>query len=174
CEKRRTPVCGIAGFVNRDPARPADEVLLRQMTRTLVHRGPDEEGYFTDGPAGLGMRRLRIIDLAGGKQPIANEDGTIWVVFNGEIYNFRELRQDLEGRGHHFTTNSDTEVIVHLYEEQGAGCARALHGMFAFAIWDRRTQTLTLARDRFGKKPLYYAETSDGLWFGSEIKALLE
>jgi len=144
------------------------------MTRTLVHRGPDEEGYFTDGPAGLGMRRLRIIDLAGGKQPIANEDGTVWVVFNGEIYNFRELRQDLEGRGHLFTTNSDTEVIVHLYEEQGAGCARALHGMFAFAIWDSRTQTLTLARDRFGKKPLYYAETNDGLWFGSEIKAVLE
>jgi asparagine synthase (glutamine-hydrolysing) len=167
-------VCGIAGFVNRDPERPADGALLRQMTRSLVHRGPDEEGYLTDGPVGLGMRRLRIIDLAGGRQPIANEDGTVWVVFNGEIYNFHELRQELTSRGHQFSTNSDTEVIVHLYEEQGVGCVRALRGMFAFAIWDKRTQTLVLARDRFGKKPLYYAETRSGFWFGSEIKALLE
>jgi len=166
-------VCGIAGFVNRDPERPADCALLRQMTRALVHRGPDEEGYFSAGPVGLGMRRLRIIDLAGGKQPIANEDGTVWVVFNGEIYNFHDLRQDLVSRGHRFTTNSDTEVIVHLYEEQGIECVRALRGMFAFAIWDSKTQTLSLARDRFGKKPLYYAETSSGFWFGSELKSLL-
>ena len=136
-------MCGIAGFVNRDPQRPADGALLRQMTRSLVHRGPDEEGYFIEGPVGLGMRRLRIIDLAGGKQPIANEDGTVWVVFNGEIYNFPELRQELTSRGHRFSTNSDTEVIVHLYEEQGIGCVRALRGMFAFAIWDQRTQTLS-------------------------------
>lgn len=166
-------MCGIAGFVNRDPAHPADGILLRQMTRALVHRGPDEEGYLIDGPAGLGMRRLRIIDLAGGKQPIANEDGSVWVVFNGEIYNFRDLRQELTSRGHRFATNSDTEVIVHLYEEHGIECVRALRGMFAFAIWDSKTQTLSLARDRFGKKPLYYAETNSGFWFGSEIKALL-
>lgn len=166
-------MCGIAGFVNRDREHLADLTLLQRMTRTLAHRGPDEEGYVIDGPAGLGMRRLRIIDLAGGRQPIANEDGTVWVVFNGEIYNFRELRRELESRGHRFATQSDTEVIVHLYEERGAECVQALRGMFAFAIWDKKTHTLLLARDRFGKKPLYYAETPTGWWFGSEIKALL-
>ncbi|MBI3303548.1 MAG: asparagine synthase (glutamine-hydrolyzing) [Deltaproteobacteria bacterium] len=166
-------MCGIAGFVNRDPTCPADVQLLQRMTRTLVHRGPDEEGYFAVGPVGLGMRRLCIIDLAGGQQPIPNEDRTIWVVFNGEIYNFRALRGELESRGHRFTTNSDTEVIVHLYEERGADCVQALRGMFAFAIWDTNTQTLLLARDRFGKKPLYYAETAEGFWFGSELKAVL-
>src|SRR5262245_35706084 len=162
-------MCGIAWFVNLDPARTADTALLECMTRTLTHRGPDEEGYFTAGPVGLGMRRLRVIDLATGKQPITNEDGSVWVVFNGEIYNFLELRRELEGRGHRFTTNSDTEVIVHLYEERGADCVQALRGMFAFAVWETKTQTLLLARDRFGKKPLYYAQTAQGLWFGSEL-----
>lgn len=166
-------MCGIAGFVNRDPARPAEAALLTHMTRTLTHRGPDEEGYLISGPAGLGMRRLRIIDLATGRQPIANEDGSLWVVFNGEIYNFSELRCELESRGHRFSTQSDTEVIVHLYEERGADCVQALRGMFAFAIWETKTQTLFLARDRFGKKPLYYAQTEQGVWFGSELKAVL-
>lgn len=166
-------MCGIAGFVNRDSSHVADAALLTHMTRTLTHRGPDEEGYVISGPAGLGMRRLRIIDLATGKQPIANEDGSVWVVFNGEIYNFSELRRELERRGHRFTTHSDTEVIVHLYEERGADCVQALRGMFAFAIWETTTQTLLLARDRFGKKPLYYAQTAQGLWFGSELKAVL-
>jgi asparagine synthase (glutamine-hydrolysing) len=166
-------MCGIAGFVNVDEAKAVDVALLHHMTRTLVHRGPDEEGYFTDGPVGLGMRRLRIIDLDGGKQPIANEDGTVWVVFNGEIYNFPELRRALESRGHQLRTNSDTEVIVHLYEEQGAECVQALRGMFAFALWDANKRTLVLARDRFGKKPLYYAQTRNGFWFGSELKAVL-
>lgn len=166
-------MCGIAGFVNRDSSKMADVALLQQMTRALVHRGPDEEGYFAHGPVGLGMRRLRIIDLAGGKQPIANEDGSVWVVFNGEIYNFLELRRALESRGHRFATQSDTEVIVHLYEERGAECVQELRGMFAFALWDVKTQKLLIARDRFGKKPLYYAHTDDGLWFGSELKSLL-
>lgn len=166
-------MCGIAGFVNRDSARPADAALLTLMTRTLTHRGPDEEGYLISGPAGLGMRRLRIIDLVTGKQPIANEDGSVWVVLNGEIYNFSELRRELEGRGHRFTTRSDTEVIVHLYEERGADCVQALRGMFAFAVWETKTHTLLLARDRFGKKPLYYAQTAQSLWFGSELKAVL-
>jgi asparagine synthase (glutamine-hydrolysing) len=166
-------MCGIAGFVNRDRARTADVTLLQDMTRALIHRGPDEEGYFSVGPVGLGMRRLRIIDLAGGKQPIANEDKTLWVVFNGEIYNFSLLRHELESRGHRFTTQSDTEVIVHLYEERGADCVQALRGMFVFALWDAKTHTLMMARDRFGKKPLYYAHTDEGLWFGSELKAVL-
>jgi asparagine synthase (glutamine-hydrolysing) len=150
-----------------------DVSLLQRMTRSLIHRGPDEEGYFTAGPVGLGMRRLRIIDLDGGKQPIANEDGAVWVIFNGEIYNFLELRRELESRGHQFATHSDTEVIVHLYEERGADCVQALRGMFAFALWDTKTHTLLIARDRFGKKPLYYAHTDAGLWFGSELKAVL-
>jgi asparagine synthase (glutamine-hydrolysing) len=166
-------MCGIAGFVNNDPHQMAEVSLLHKMTRTLIHRGPDEEGYFTAGPVGLGMRRLRIIDLAGGQQPIANEDKTVWVVFNGEIYNFPELRRALESRGHRFASQSDTEVIVHLYEERGADCVQELRGMFAFALWDTKTRTLLIARDRFGKKPLYYAHTNEGLWFGSELKAVL-
>ena len=165
-------MCGIAGYLHLDRERPVDGALLRRMTRTLVHRGPEDEGYYTDGPVALGMRRLRIIDLAGGRQPITNEDGSVWIVFNGEIYNFPELRRDLERR-HQFRTQSDTEVIVHLYEEQGADCVRALRGMFAFALWDARRRRLLLARDHVGKKPLYYAHTRDTLWFGSEIKALL-
>ena len=143
------------------------------MCDTIVHRGPDDEGIYTRGRAGLGMRRLSIIDLAGGRQPIHNEDASVWVVFNGEIYNFPELRKDLESRGHQFYTHSDTETIVHLYEEMGADCVQQLRGMFAIAIYDERKDTLLLARDRLGKKPLYYAMKDGQLWFGSEIKTIL-
>jgi asparagine synthase (glutamine-hydrolysing) len=144
------------------------------MCDQIRHRGPDDEGYRIDGRIGLGVRRLSIIDLATGRQPIANEDGTVWVVFNGEIYNYRELRASLSGRraGHRFRTHSDTEVLVHLYEEEGAEGLQRLHGMFACAIWDSRERSLLLARDRFGKKPLYYAALPQGLYFGSELKCL--
>jgi asparagine synthase (glutamine-hydrolysing) len=149
------------------------------MAGALRHRGPDDEGFFVREydagiSVGLGFRRLSIIDLAFGNQPIANEDNSVQLVFNGEIYNFRELRRELEGRGHRFATNADTEVIVHLYEDLGAGCVERLNGMFAFALWDERRRELVLTRDRFGKKPLYYAEIGGSLLFGSELKALLE
>jgi asparagine synthase (glutamine-hydrolysing) len=138
-----------------------------------VHRGPDDEGLFVKDGTGLGMRRLSIIDVAGGHQPVFNEDKSIWIVFNGEIYNFPELRPELESRGHRFSTHSDTEVIVHLYEEMGAECVQKLRGMFAFALYDQREKRLLLARDRFGKKPLHYALDGGRLYFGSEIKAIL-
>ena len=166
-------MCGIAGLIGAEHSYIADASDVHRMCQTLVHRGPDDEGIFAEGPAGLGMRRLSIIDLSTGHQPIHNEEQNIWVVFNGEIYNFPELRQELEGKGHRFYTNSDTEVIVHSYEEYGADCVQKLHGMFAFALWDQREQKLLLARDRFGKKPLYYALHDGRLFFGSEIKALL-
>jgi asparagine synthase (glutamine-hydrolysing) len=143
------------------------------MCATIVHRGPDDEGIRASGSVGLGMRRLSIIDLAGGRQPIHNEDRTVWVVFNGEIYNFPELREGLEQRGHKFYTHSDTEVIVHLYEELGSACISKLRGMFAIALYDERQQVLLLARDRLGKKPLYYAQKDGRLYFGSEIKTIL-
>jgi asparagine synthase (glutamine-hydrolysing) len=165
-------MCGIAGYLNLDGHQPADRARLERMTRSLVHRGPDEEGYYLAGSVALGIRRLRVIDLEGGKQPITNEDGTVWVVFNGEIYNFLDLRRELEPH-HQFLTRSDTEVIVHLYEEQGVRCVESLRGMFAFALWDARARRLLLARDHMGKKPLYYARTPQALWFGSEIKAIL-
>jgi asparagine synthase (glutamine-hydrolysing) len=155
----------------RDEAVEAADV--HRMCQTIVHRGPDDEGIYNKGPAGLGMRRLSIIDLSGGHQPIHNEDSTVWVVFNGEIYNFPELRRQLEARGHKFYTHSDTEVIVHLYEEMGADCVKQLRGMFAIALYDERRQTLLLARDRLGKKPLHYALHDGRLLFGSEIKAIL-
>jgi asparagine synthase (glutamine-hydrolysing) len=139
----------------------------------MIHRGPDHFGAYVQGQVGIGMRRLSIIDLQTGEQPIANEDKTIWVVFNGEIYNYRQLRRELESKGHRFRTTSDTEVIVHLYEDLGARCVLPLRGMFAFAIWDSRQRALLLARDRLGIKPLYYAEIPEGLIFGSELKALL-
>jgi asparagine synthase (glutamine-hydrolysing) len=169
-------MCGICGIVGNDPV---DRAVLERMTRTLVHRGPDDEGFhvarFEDGTAvGLGFRRLSIIDLESGNQPISNEDGSLQVVLNGEIYNFRTLREELESRGHRFATNADTEVIVHLYEEIGLRCVERLNGMFAFALWDEAERRLVLARDRFGKKPLYYADLGDSLLFGSELKALLE
>lgn len=143
------------------------------MCATIVHRGPDDEGIRASRNVGVGMRRLSIIDLAGGHQPIHNEDETVWVVFNGEIYNFPELREGLERRGHRFYTHSDTEVIVHLYEELGAECISKLRGMFAIALYDERQQTLLVARDRLGKKPLYYAQKDGRLYFGSEIKTIL-
>jgi asparagine synthase (glutamine-hydrolysing) len=143
------------------------------MADTIAHRGPDDEGYYLLGPIGLGFRRLSIIDLATGHQPLSNEDGTIWIVFNGEIYNFRELRALLEGKGHIFKTRTDTEVIVHLYEEYGEDCVNRLRGMFSFAIWDDRQKSLFLARDRVGIKPLYYWRSNKCLIFGSEIKAIL-
>jgi asparagine synthase (glutamine-hydrolysing) len=142
------------------------------MCQTIVHRGPDDEGIYAQGPVGLGMRRLSIIDLSGGRQPIHNEDRSVWVVFNGEIYNFLELRQELEMRGHKFYTHADTEVIVHLYEEMGADCVKKLRGMFAIALYDERKKSLLLARDRLGKKPLHYALHQGRLLFGSEIKAI--
>jgi asparagine synthase (glutamine-hydrolysing) len=165
-------MCGIAGIV----CGPSDAVRaeeVRRMCQTIVHRGPDDEGVYVRGPAGLGMRRLSIIDVLGGRQPIHNEDRTIWVVFNGEIYNFPELRAGLEQKGHKFYTHTDTEVIVHLYEDLGAECVKKLRGMFAIALYDERKQSLLLARDRLGKKPLYYALDGSRLYFGSEIKAIL-
>jgi asparagine synthase (glutamine-hydrolysing) len=167
-------MCGIAGIFDRSgESAPRRADILARMTRTLVHRGPDDEGYLIDGPVGLGFRRLSIIDLAGGHQPLSNEDGSVWVVFNGEIYNYPDLTHELEAKGHVFRTRSDTECIVHAYEEWGPECVQRFRGMFAFAVWDQRQQRLFLARDRLGKKPLYYATVGDTLIFGSEIKALL-
>ena len=165
-------MCGIAGVVGKrsETVDPAD---VHRMCQTIAHRGPDDEGIYAHGPVGLGMRRLSIIDVSGGHQPIHNEDKSIWVVFNGEIYNFPELRHDLEARGHQFYTHTDTEVIVHLYEEMGADCIKKLRGMFAIALYDFRNNVLLLARDRMGKKPLYYALHRGRLLFGSEMKALL-
>lgn len=167
-------MCGIAGIIANEPTAFIEAETIHQMCQTMIHRGPDDEGIYVKGSVGLGMRRLSIVDLAGGRQPIHNEDKTIWVVFNGEIYNFLELRPELESRGHRFCTNSDTEVIVHLYEDMGAGCVQKLRGMFAFALFDERRQSLLLARDRLGKKPLHYAHADGRLLFGSEIKAILE
>jgi asparagine synthase (glutamine-hydrolysing) len=165
-------MCGIAGMMVRAGEAVTVE-QMRRMTDTLVHRGPDDEGIQTRGNVGLGMRRLSIIDLSSGAQPIYNEDHTVAVVFNGEIYNFLELRKELEGRGHQFRSHSDTEVIVHLYEEMGADCVTRLRGMFAIALYDTKRDSLLLARDRLGKKPLFYAQRAGRLFFGSEIKALL-
>lgn len=166
-------MCGICGLYVKS-ARPVDGDLLTRMTDTLRHRGPDGEGRWIDGEAGLGHRRLSIIDLAGGGQPIANEDGTLHVVFNGEIYNFIELRAQLESAGHVFRTHSDTEVIVHAYEQWGRDCVRRFNGMFAFAIWDAASRELFIARDHLGIKPLYYTSVGSTFAFGSEIKALLQ
>jgi asparagine synthase (glutamine-hydrolysing) len=165
-------MCGIAGYVLRE--KPAELAVVRAMCDRIRHRGPDKEGFYVEGACALGVRRLSIIDLAGGHQPIANEDGSVWVVFNGEIYNYRELREDLEKRGHRFKTQSDTEILVHLYEQEGVEGVTRLRGMFAYAIWDTPRNRLFLARDRFGKKPLYYAELAEGLFFASEIPCLRE
>ncbi|PYM86175.1 MAG: asparagine synthase (glutamine-hydrolyzing) [Candidatus Rokuibacteriota bacterium] len=167
-------MCGIFGAFNIDPSRPADLQTLRRMGEVLAHRGPDGGGLHTDGALGIGMRRLSIIDLKTGNQPLANEDGSIWVVFNGEIYNYRELTAELLAKGHRFATASDTEVLVHLYEEYGEAGVERLRGMFAFAIWDHSRRTLFLARDRLGIKPLYYAETPKGFVFASELKAVVQ
>ena len=167
-------MCGIAGKVFCDREQRVDEHLLRAMCQRMVHRGPDDEGYYLEGHVGLGMRRLQVIDLEGGHQPMSNEDGSLWIVFNGEIYNYQTLRRELEDQGHAFRTASDTETILHLYEEKGLDCLQDLRGMFAFAIWDVRQEELFLARDRLGQKPLYYALYPDSLIFGSEIGVLLE
>jgi asparagine synthase (glutamine-hydrolysing) len=167
-------MCGIAGFVNRD-GRPADRGVVERMTATLAHRGPDGSGVHLDGPLALGHRRLSIIDVDGGAQPLANEDGTVWVSYNGELYNEPTLREELLRRGHAFRTGCDTESLVHLYEEDGPGFAGRLNGMFALALWDAPRRRLVLARDRMGQKPLYFAELAGGgLAFASEPKALLE
>jgi asparagine synthase (glutamine-hydrolysing) len=155
------------------PGEKVEAAVVHRMCQTIVHRGPDDEGIYAQGHVGLGMRRLSIIDLSGGRQPIHNEDRSVWVVFNGEIYNFPELRSGLEARGHHFYTHSDTEVIVHLYEEKGADFVGDLRGMFAIALYDQQKDALLLVRDRLGKKPLYYAEQDGRLYFGSEIKTML-
>ena len=166
-------MCGIAGLVHRDPGYPIERELVVQMTACLAHRGPDAQGLHLWSGAALGHRRLSIIDLATGDQPIFNEDGRIGVILNGEIYNFRELRTELESLGHRFSTRSDTEAIVHAYEQWGEHCVERLAGMFAFALWDDRDRRLLLARDRVGKKPLYYARDGERLVFASELKALL-
>src|SRR5919198_3987351 len=166
-------MCGICGLVSLD-GTPVDPDVLRAMNETLVHRGPDSGGTFIAGGIGLAARRLAIIDLAGGDQPIANEDRSVHVVQNGEIYNHRELRTDLENQGHRFATgHSDTEVLVHLYEEKGPTFVEGLRGMFAIALWDAARRRLVLARDRFGIKPLYYAVDGTSLSFASELKALV-
>jgi asparagine synthase (glutamine-hydrolysing) len=165
-------MCGIVGFYRPAFEPQAAKERLHAMCDTIVHRGPDDEGVYTDGTVGLGMRRLSIIDVTGGHQPIENEDGTIRVVFNGEIYNFRRLCEDLMAQGHRFRTKTDTEVIVHAYEQWGVDCVSQLNGIFAFALWDANTRRLFLARDRMGVKPLYYVRTQTGLLFSSEIKGL--
>ena len=167
-------MCGIVGNVLARADRTPDPAVLQRMNDRITHRGPDDQGVFVQGPAGLAMRRLKIIDLATGHQPMAGEEGRVWVVFNGEIYNYRELREALAVRGHVFTTRSDTEVIVHGYEEHGVASLGDLEGMFAVAIWDAPARTLLLARDRLGIKPLYYAILPDQIVFASELKALLE
>jgi len=166
-------MCGIAGVLKFGGHGRVEDSVLRRMCAAMVHRGPDDEGIYTQGGVGLGIRRLSIIDLATGHQPISNEDDTIWIVFNGEIYNQVDLREQLTARGHRFRTKSDTETIVHLYEEYGQECVRHLSGMFAFAIWDSGTRKLFVARDRLGIKPLYYSLSPEQFLFGSEIKVLL-
>ncbi|MCA1594725.1 MAG: asparagine synthase (glutamine-hydrolyzing) [Acidobacteria bacterium] len=166
-------MCGIVGVVHRDE-RAVDGELLARMNEAIRHRGPDEDGFYLKGRVGLAMRRLAIIDLAGGQQPIHNRDRTAWIVFNGEIYNYREVREHLEKLGHSFYTDCDTEIIVHLYDRYGADCPKHLRGMFAFAIWDERKEELFLARDRVGKKPLLYAQAGSKFIFGSEFNALLQ
>ncbi|MBA3805284.1 MAG: asparagine synthase (glutamine-hydrolyzing), partial [Acidobacteria bacterium] len=169
-------MCGIAGFIGGDNLNKQErERVLDRMCHVITHRGPDDQGTMVRGVVALGMRRLSIIDLAGGHQPISGCDGQVTVVFNGEIYNYRELQDELTARGHRFQTHSDTEAIVHAYEEYGPSCVERLRGMFAFALWDERARKLFIARDRAGKKPLYYTLTLDGaLVFGSELKSLLE
>lgn len=166
-------MCGFCGVHEFGGTNVIREDLIHYMNETIVHRGPDDEGIFVDKGIGLGFRRLSIIDLAGGHQPIANEDGSLWVMLNGEIYNYPELRRELDAHGHRFRTNSDTETIVHLYEDYGEDCFRRLRGMFAIALWDSRQRKLLLARDRVGKKPLFYGANADRIVFGSELKALL-
>src|SRR3982750_1397170 len=167
-------MCGINGiaFSSRS-GRQVSSSVLERMRDVISHRGPDDKGSFIDGAVGLGHRRLSIVDVASGHQPMTNEDGTLHITYNGEIYNHADFREELEARGHIYQTHCDTETIIHLYEEHGVSCVESLRGMFAFAIWDERKRQLLLARDRLGVKPLYYAQTDDGsLYFASEIKAI--
>jgi asparagine synthase (glutamine-hydrolysing) len=166
-------MCGIAGILNLASCEPVEETTIRQMLGIIRHRGPDEFGIYLDGPVGLGSARLSIIDLGGGQQPISNEDGTLWIVFNGEIYNYVELRPELQALGHRFATSSDTEVLLHAYEQWGEQCLGRLNGQFAFAIWNARENSLFLARDRFGVRPLFYTHNGIRLFFASEIKSIL-
>src|SRR2546421_1903319 len=167
-------MCGICGVVRADPAHPIDVDVIQSMNDAMRHRGPDEEGTHFGRGVALAARRLAIIDPPGSSQPLSNEDGTVWGVLNGEIYNFQALRTRLRGRGHTFTTDGDGETIVHLYEEEGVDCVRQLEGMFAFALYDSRSRQLVLARDRVGKKPLFYSQRGGSLSFASELRALLE
>src|SRR4029077_17034055 len=167
-------MCGIAGILTKSGITEAGKAQLKRMADVLVHRGPDGEGFHFDQSIGLAHRRLSIIDLEGGKQPLSNEDGTVWVTFNGEIYNYVELREQLIHKGHKFATSSDTEVIVHLYEEKGEDFVSHLRGMFAIALWDAGKKRLVLTRDRVGKKPLFYAMVQDSVVFASEMKSLLQ
>jgi len=165
-------MCGIVGWHSAQDGEQ-DSLLLKSMLSALVHRGPDDEGQYMDAPVALGVRRLSIIDVQGGHQPIPSEDRTVWAVLNGEIYNFQELRAELEAKGHVFATRSDTEVIVHGYEEWGDECVARLNGIFGLAVWDSRRRRLLLARDHFGVKPLYYYDDGRRLTWASEIKAIL-
>jgi len=166
-------MCGICGIAFSKPGKLGDWTPLERMCQLLYHRGPDGKGYYADEYAHLGMRRLSIIDLETGQQPITNEDRTLWLVCNGEIYNYQQLRHELEKRGHLFVSKSDTEVIIHAFEEFGDDCVDELNGMFAFALWDARKRRLLLARDRLGIKPLYYWSDAEGVVFGSELKAVM-
>ena len=166
-------MCGICGVFYSDRTRRVNRDALVAMNQQIVHRGPDDDGFFIEENVGLAMRRLSIIDIQTGHQPLSNEDGSVWIVFNGEIYNHQDLREDLQSRGHRYRTKSDTETIVHLYEEYGRNCVEHLRGMFAFAIWDRSKRCLFIARDRLGIKPLYYRYDGNTLLFGSEIKTIL-
>ncbi len=166
-------MCGITGIFYKD-GQNIDSNILKKMTRSLIHRGPDEEGFYIEGNVGFGHRRLSIIDLSSGQQPLCNEEGNIWITFNGEIYNYIALKKELEKKGHEFKTNSDTETIVHAYEEWGIDAIKKFRGMFAFALWDKNKKQMVIARDRVGKKPLYYFMDDNRLVFASEIKAILE
>ena len=161
-------MCGICGILHSDGQRPVERALIERMNARIRHRGPDSDGFFLAGPVGMAMRRLAIIDLSGSAQPIFNEDGSIAIVFNGEIYNYRELRAELLRHGHRFATDGDTEVLVHAYEQWGDALLPRLNGMFAFSIWDAPRRRLLIARDRMGEKPLYWHHSAHGLVWGSE------
>ena len=168
-------MCGFAGGILSDPSGIHNREILAKMGDILAHRGPDDSGLFMDGPCGLVHRRLSVIDLsASGHQPMSNEDGTVWIAYNGEVYNFRELRSRYHLENHTFKSATDTEVLIHLYEEMGEEFLTVLNGMYSLALWDSRRRKLLLARDPFGVKPLFYTETAAGFWFASEIKSLLE
>ena len=167
-------MCGICGIVNKEVEDVVNRKIIKKMCDAILHRGPDDDGIYIKNNVGLGMRRLSIIDLVTGKQPISNEDKSVWIVFNGEIYNHQDLRRELEKFGHKFSTNTDTEAIVHSYEEYGDRCVEKLNGMFGFAIWDQRKCQLLLARDRIGIKPVYYFFDKNRFIFGSELKSILQ